>query len=92
LTFFPRKGFEINALDEKNIQDLFELRLVLETAVMRHITPEISEASIFEEHHTIIDMLKKRDAEGAVAMMVAHLKITEKETLAGQQDRCGKTE
>jgi DNA-binding GntR family transcriptional regulator len=45
---FPRKGFEINSLTAKNIYDLFELRLVLEIAVMRHITVDISKESLKE--------------------------------------------
>jgi DNA-binding GntR family transcriptional regulator len=46
VTSFPRKGFEINSLTAKNIHDLFELRLVLETAVMRHITADISKEAL----------------------------------------------
>ena len=48
VAFFPRKGFEIISLTAKNIRDLFELRLVLETAVVRHITADISAESIKE--------------------------------------------
>lgn len=48
VTFFPRKGFEINSLTAKNIRDLFELRLVLETAVIRHITSDITKESLKE--------------------------------------------
>ena len=48
VTSFPRKGFEINSLSAKNIRDLFELRLVLETAVIRHITADISKESLKE--------------------------------------------
>jgi len=48
VTFFPRKGFEIKSLTAKNIRDLFELRLALETAVIRHITADISNESLTE--------------------------------------------
>ena len=153
LTFFPRKGFEIKTLNEKTVRDLIEIRIVLETAVFRHITPEITNTEIkkveeivrreeqysntnnlkklrlvnrelhyylasltnneylisslenitdlvewlvaltleiqhrqglsLDEHTAILEKLKERDSEGAVSMMEAHVRSTEKHILEG---------
>lgn len=46
ITYFPRKGFKIKLLTEKDVNNLFELRLALELAVVRHITPILTKASL----------------------------------------------
>jgi DNA-binding GntR family transcriptional regulator len=60
LTLFPRKGVRINALTEKKVRDLFEYRTPLETAVVRHIAPEMTDASIKK-----IERIYKRAGEAA---------------------------
>jgi len=46
IVYHPRKGFQIKAMTEKDVRDLFELRLALELAVIRHITPHLTDASL----------------------------------------------
>jgi DNA-binding GntR family transcriptional regulator len=46
IVYHPRKGFQIKSMTEKDVQDLFELRLALELAVIRHITPGLSDESL----------------------------------------------
>jgi DNA-binding GntR family transcriptional regulator len=46
ITYFPRKGFKIKLLTEKDVRNLFELRLTLELTVIRHITPTLTKASL----------------------------------------------
>ncbi len=46
ITYFPRKGFKIKLLTEKDAENLFELRLALELAVIRHIVPALTKASL----------------------------------------------
>jgi DNA-binding GntR family transcriptional regulator len=48
ITYFPRKGFKIKLLTEKDVNNLFELRLALELAVVRHITPTLTKVSLTE--------------------------------------------
>lgn len=48
ITYFPRKGFKIKLLTEKDVRNLFELRLVLELAVIRHITPGLTKKALAE--------------------------------------------
>ena len=48
IIYFPRKGFQIKSLTEKDVSNLFELRLALELAVIRHITPNLTEKSVSE--------------------------------------------
>lgn len=55
VAYFPRKGFKIRFLAEKDIADLFELRLALEMAVIRHITPRLTEEALAE-----IDRVRSR--------------------------------
>lgn len=45
IVYFPRKGFQIRSLTERDVKNIFELRLALELAVIRRITPELTEAS-----------------------------------------------
>jgi DNA-binding GntR family transcriptional regulator len=147
VTFIPRRGFQIKAITEKSIRELYVFRMVLETGIMRIAAPRITEDTIqrlealhredkraaarqdlhrfihinrefhgllaaltensflvssFEnvrelielaslnirsrihrmpeavkEHKAIIDRLKERDTEGAVAMMQRHIQVTE---------------
>lgn len=46
VTVLARKGIRINSLTAKDIRDLYEFRAALETAIIRHITPELTEQSI----------------------------------------------
>jgi DNA-binding GntR family transcriptional regulator len=48
VTYFPRKGFKIKLLTEKDVENLFELRLALELAVVRRITPTLTKATLDE--------------------------------------------
>ncbi len=48
ITYFPRKGFKIKLLTERDAENLFELRLALELAVIRHIVPILTKASLSE--------------------------------------------
>jgi DNA-binding GntR family transcriptional regulator len=57
VTFLPRRGVQVNALEEKDIRDLYEFRLAMETAVMRNITPTITVGAI-DKLQAINDALK----------------------------------
>jgi len=46
IIYFPRKGFQIKSLSQKEVENLFELRLALELTIIRHITPNLTEASL----------------------------------------------
>jgi len=46
VTVLPRRGIRVNALTPKDIRNLYEFRTALETAIIRHITPELTEESI----------------------------------------------
>lgn len=46
VTVLPRKGFRVNVLKEKDIQDMFEYRDALERAVIFHVTPQMTDRSI----------------------------------------------
>ncbi len=48
ITYFPRKGFKIKLLTEKDVRNLFELRLSLELTVIRHITPGLTKKALAE--------------------------------------------
>lgn len=48
ITYFPRKGFKIKLLTEKDVVNLFELRLALELTVIRHITPHLTAQCLTE--------------------------------------------
>jgi DNA-binding GntR family transcriptional regulator len=48
ITYFPRKGFKIKLLTERDVENLFELRLALELTVVRHITPALTKKSLAE--------------------------------------------
>ena len=42
ISFLPRKGFQINELDEKSIKDLFAFRVMVEISIIDIITPAIT--------------------------------------------------
>ncbi len=46
ITYFPRKGFKIKLLTEKDVRNLFELRLSLELTVIRHVTPALTKKAL----------------------------------------------
>ena len=48
IIYFPRKGFKIKCMTEKDVENLFELRLALELTVIRHITPNLTAKSLVE--------------------------------------------
>jgi DNA-binding GntR family transcriptional regulator len=48
ITYFPRKGFKIKLLTEKDVRNLFELRLALELTVIRHISPGLTKKALAE--------------------------------------------
>jgi DNA-binding GntR family transcriptional regulator len=41
IIYFPRRGFQIRSLTVKDVHNLFEVRLSLELAVVRHIVPSL---------------------------------------------------
>lgn len=48
IVYFPRKGFKIKSMTARDVENLFELRLALELAVIGHITPNLTEKSLSE--------------------------------------------
>jgi DNA-binding GntR family transcriptional regulator len=48
IVYYPRRGFKIKLMTEKDVKDLFELRLALELAVIRHISQTLTERSLAE--------------------------------------------
>jgi DNA-binding GntR family transcriptional regulator len=46
ILYSPRRGFTIKEMTEKDVSDLFELRLSLELTVIRHIIPNFTEESL----------------------------------------------
>lgn len=42
ITFLPRKGFVVTSFTEKEIEEIFELRLILESVVIKKIVSKIS--------------------------------------------------
>ena len=56
MRILPRRGIQINALDEKDIRDLYEYRMAMERAVIRHIAPVITDEEI-EKVKTINDAM-----------------------------------
>jgi DNA-binding GntR family transcriptional regulator len=48
IVYYPRRGFKIKWITEKDVKDLFELRLALELAVIRHITHHMTVRSLAE--------------------------------------------
>jgi len=58
VTLLPRKGFKVNVLSAKNISNMFELRRVLERAVILKITPRLS-AEAIQDLENIIEEIKQ---------------------------------
>lgn len=48
ITFLPRKGFIITSYTLQDVEEIFELRLILESTVVRKITSKISKEDIDE--------------------------------------------
>ena len=48
ITYFPRKGFKIKLLTEQDVENLFELRLALEVAAVRHVVPILTKPILTE--------------------------------------------
>ena len=46
ITLLPRRGFQIKVLTEKDIKNLYEVRIALETAIVRSIIPKLTEAAL----------------------------------------------
>jgi len=46
LTILPQRGFRVNSLTEKEVQDLFAFRQVLERSVILFVTPEMTEDAV----------------------------------------------
>ena len=46
VTFLPRRGVQVNVLTEKDIRDLYNFRAALETAIIRCITPRVTDETI----------------------------------------------
>lgn len=59
ITYFPRKGFKINVLTERDVVNLFELRLALELTVIHHITPGLTAQSLVEIDRVWTEYLKR---------------------------------
>jgi len=57
----PRKGFQVNVLSAKNISSMFELRRVLERAVILKITPILSADSIQDLENILEDIKQAVD-------------------------------
>jgi DNA-binding GntR family transcriptional regulator len=63
IIYFPRKGFQVKLLTEKDVENLFELRLALERSVIGHIIPRLTEKHL-DEIETIWDRYSKVVQEG----------------------------
>jgi DNA-binding GntR family transcriptional regulator len=76
ITYFPRKGFKIKLLSEKDVENLFELRLALELTVIRRITPALTKKSLAEIERVrtqYVQVVQKRDpVESIQANMTFH--------------------
>ncbi|MBW2409447.1 MAG: GntR family transcriptional regulator, partial [Deltaproteobacteria bacterium] len=58
VSLLPRKGFRVNVLSAQNIRNMFEMRRVLERAVILKITPRLSTESI-EDLEKILEDIKQ---------------------------------
>ncbi|MDI6726229.1 MAG: GntR family transcriptional regulator [Smithellaceae bacterium] len=72
IIYYPRKGFQIKLLTEKDVRDLFELRLALELAVIRHITSKLTAESLAEIEGAWASYLKAVEMEEPDALMRAN--------------------
>lgn len=73
ITYFPRKGFKINVLTERDIVNLFELRLALELTVIRHITPGLTAKSLIEIDRVWTEYLKRTQSGDPVKSVHANM-------------------
>jgi DNA-binding GntR family transcriptional regulator len=48
IIYFARKGFKVKSLTEKDVKNLFELRLALELSIMGHITSRLTDKCLTE--------------------------------------------
>jgi len=48
ITFLPRKGFIVTSYTQEEIEEIFELRLILESAVIRKIATKVSRNNLIE--------------------------------------------
>ena len=62
IIYIPRKGFQIKVLMEKEVKNLFELRMALGLAVIRHITPNLTEESIIKIENLLSKYTKATEA------------------------------
>lgn len=62
ITFLPRKGFIVSSFTQKEIEEIFELRLILESRVIRKIARKISEEDLGKLRE-YIDLQHKAAAE-----------------------------
>jgi len=46
ITLLPRRGVQVNVLTEKDIKDLYDVRIALETAIVRLIIPKLTEEAL----------------------------------------------
>ena len=61
VTVLPRKGFQVNVLNEKDIQDMFRFRHALERAVIFDVTPGLTDESIKEIESLNAQAARTRD-------------------------------
>jgi len=71
LTLLPRKGFQLRALTEKDVRDLFEFRRALESAVIRHITPNLTDVSLNHIEGLLIKHRKAAEGGNPIASIRA---------------------
>jgi DNA-binding GntR family transcriptional regulator len=57
----PRRGFKVNTLTEEHIREIFEFRHALETAVVFHITPMVTEQSVRDIEAIVLKTANARD-------------------------------
>jgi len=62
VTPLPRRGVQINVLTEKDISDLYEVRIALEIAIVRCVAPKLNEESLKE-----IEAIHKKEKEAIEA-------------------------
>ncbi len=80
IIYMPRKGFQIRVLMEKDVKNLFELRMALELAVIRHITPKLTEESKIEnllskykKATAVANPIESINADRELHLSLAHL-------------------
>ena len=75
----PNKGFRVTAIDEADLDQITELRLLIEPPVVRKVTPDIPEVDI-DELRQLAQAIVNRAAEGDLveyteADRVFHLRL-----------------